>query len=109
MAKRSAFILVASCLFFSLFLIADEKIDSDMNWKIRREATENSQIMEIIHQLTDVHGPRLTGSSNFRNGPYHQVGLSVVHNRVSIVIVRSLGGNEDIGRNGQEPITILHQ
>ncbi len=66
MPKRSAFILVASCLFFSLLPAADEKIDSDMNWKIRREATENSQIMGLIHQLADVYGPRLTGSANFR-------------------------------------------
>ena len=41
------------------------KIDSAMNWRIRQEETENAQIMRLVHQLTDVHGPRLTGSPNF--------------------------------------------
>jgi carboxypeptidase Q len=45
---------------------ANEKIDSSINWKIRQEETDHSQIMRLIHQLTDVHGPRLTGSPNFK-------------------------------------------
>jgi hypothetical protein len=45
-------------------VVAQEKIDSDMVWKIRREATERSQIMNTLHVLTDVYGPRLTGSPN---------------------------------------------
>ncbi len=65
MSKRFAPILII-CLLCNLCLIAEEKIDSEMNWKIRREATENSQIMNLIHQLTDVYGPRLTGSPNFK-------------------------------------------
>jgi carboxypeptidase Q len=44
--------------------IAQEKIDNDMVWKIRREAMEHSQILNTLHVLTDVHGPRLTGSPN---------------------------------------------
>ncbi|MCB1025064.1 MAG: peptidase M28, partial [Acidobacteria bacterium] len=32
--------------------------------KIRKEAMENSQIMSTVHKLTDVYGPRLTGSPN---------------------------------------------
>ncbi len=43
-----------------------ERIDADVMWKIRREATERSQIMRTLHVLTDVHGPRLTGSPNLR-------------------------------------------
>ena len=45
---------------------AQEKIDKDMQWKIRREAMENSQIMHTMHFLTDVYGPRLTGSPNLK-------------------------------------------
>src|SRR5215203_2576425 len=45
---------------------AQEKIDKDMEWKIRREATDNSQIMHTMHFLTDVYGPRLTGSPNLK-------------------------------------------
>ena len=45
---------------------AQEKIDKDIEWKIRREATDNSQIMRTMHFLTDVYGPRLTGSPNLK-------------------------------------------
>lgn len=45
---------------------AQEKLDKDIQWKIRREATDNSQIMRTLHFLTDVYGPRLTGSPNLK-------------------------------------------
>src|SRR5512145_908962 len=45
---------------------AQEKVDRDIQWKIRREATENSQILRTLHFLTDVYGPRLTGSPNLK-------------------------------------------
>ena len=45
---------------------AQEKIDKDIQWKIRREATDNSQILRTLHFLTDVYGPRLTGSPNLK-------------------------------------------
>ena len=41
-----------------------ERIDTTVNWRIRQEATTNSQIMATLHMLTDVYGPRLTGSPN---------------------------------------------
>jgi hypothetical protein len=44
-----------------------EKIDQAMNAKIRAEGMDRSQIMRIEHMLTDVYGPRLTGSPNFDN------------------------------------------
>jgi hypothetical protein len=44
----------------------DERIDPDVNARIRVEADKNSQIMRTMHYLTDVHGPRLTGSPNFK-------------------------------------------
>lgn len=37
----------------------------DINDKIRKEGMENSQAMKTIQILTDVYGPRLTGSPNF--------------------------------------------
>src|SRR5512139_2514732 len=45
---------------------AQEKVDGDVYWKIRREATDNSQIMRTLQVLTDVYGPRLTGSPNLK-------------------------------------------
>jgi carboxypeptidase Q len=43
-----------------------EPVDQDIVWKIRREATDRSEIMRTLHVLTDVYGPRLTGSPNLR-------------------------------------------
>ena len=41
-----------------------EPIDHAMNARIRAEARDRSQIMQTLHVLTDVYGPRLTGSPN---------------------------------------------
>src|ERR1051326_1807980 len=44
--------------------ITPEKIDMDMNAKIRTEGMDHSKIMWIEHYLTDVYGPRPIGSPN---------------------------------------------
>ena len=41
-----------------------EKIDTAMNATIRKEGREHSKVMWVEHMLTDVYGPRLTGSPN---------------------------------------------
>jgi hypothetical protein len=56
---------VLACLLIGLALTAAETTDSNVNWRIRQEATENSQVMRLIHSLTDIHGPRVTGSPGF--------------------------------------------
>ena len=43
-----------------------ERIDADINAKIRKEGMDNSQILRTMHHLTDVYGPRLTGSPNHK-------------------------------------------
>ena len=45
-------------------LLAQSALDPDINTKIRQEETQHSQIMHTMHFLTDVYGPRLTGSPN---------------------------------------------
>ena len=40
---------------------------ADMNKRLRDEETNNSKIMWILHEITDVHGPRLTGSPGLRD------------------------------------------
>ena len=45
---------------------AEEQIDHDVLWKIRQEGTRNSSVMQTLHMLTDVHGPRLTGSPQLK-------------------------------------------
>ena len=44
-----------------------EPINQDVNARIRKEGMDNSQIMKTMHYLTDVYGPRLTGSPNHEN------------------------------------------
>ena len=41
--------------------------DPEIQARIRKEGMENSQIMRTMHFLTDVYGPRLTGSQNHKN------------------------------------------
>jgi hypothetical protein len=45
---------------------AQERIDADINAKIRAEGTKNSKVLRTLHYLTDVYGPRLTGSPNLK-------------------------------------------
>src|SRR5439155_15876861 len=44
---------------------AQDKPDLGVIYRIKREAFENSKVMDHLFWLTDVHGPRLTGSPNF--------------------------------------------
>jgi hypothetical protein len=43
-----------------------EPIDHAVNARIRAEARDRSRIMRTLHVLTDVYGPRLTGSPNHK-------------------------------------------
>lgn len=45
---------------------AQEPIDTAMNARIREEAFQRSQVMGTLHQLADVHSPRLTGSPSYK-------------------------------------------
>src|SRR6201988_537339 len=40
--------------------------EGDLLGRIRKEAIDRSQIMKTMHMLTDVYGPRLTGSPNHK-------------------------------------------
>jgi hypothetical protein len=40
---------------------------ADINAQIRKEGMENSKVMHTVHILTDLYGPRLTGSPNHVN------------------------------------------
>jgi len=44
-----------------------EKVDTTMIARIKKEGFEKSQVMEIVSQLTDIHGPRLTNSPGYQN------------------------------------------
>src|ERR1051325_792568 len=80
MRKSAALILV-----FALPLAAQERIDLGTLDRIKTEAFERSQVMETLRNLTDVHGPRLTGSPGFDDaakwatGELNRYGLEKVH------------------------------
>jgi hypothetical protein len=62
-----------------------EKIDLDAIYQIKQEGLQRSKVMEIASYLTDVYGPRLTGSPNIREAAewterwMKEWGLSNVH------------------------------
>ena len=45
--------------------LAEERVDLDVIQKIKTEAFDNSQVMEHMFYLSEVHGPRLTNSRGF--------------------------------------------
>src|SRR4026207_888498 len=58
--------LLALVACISALVVAEERPDQAAVWKIRQEGTNNSQVMRTLHMLTDVYGPRLTGSPNLK-------------------------------------------
>ena len=62
-----------------------EKIDLDAVYRIKEEGLQRSKVMEIESYLTDVYGPRLTGSPNIREAAdwaqktMNEWGLANVH------------------------------
>jgi carboxypeptidase Q len=46
--------------------LAAERVDLDAVYRIKDEGLQRSRVMEIESYLTDVYGPRLTGSPNIR-------------------------------------------
>jgi carboxypeptidase Q len=53
---------------FTLFVpvSGQERIDADVNARIRQEENAHSQIMRTLHFLSDVYGPRVTGSPQLK-------------------------------------------
>ena len=62
--KRIASVITLSLL--ALPLAAAEKVDLQMVGRIRNEGFRNSKVMDTVRHLTDVIGPRLTGSAQLK-------------------------------------------
>jgi carboxypeptidase Q len=60
-----AFSLAAAAA-IPVLVVAEEKVDLSVVNRIRTEAFDHSKVMDTMFYLTDVHGPRLTGSPNFK-------------------------------------------
>ena len=69
--KQRAMQLIVALLVLSLSGVAQvaqvEKVDLEMMKKIREEGLERSQVMDTISWMTDVIGPRLTGSPQLKH------------------------------------------
>ncbi len=59
-------VAAAALIAFGLPIVASENIDYDGLNKIKQQGLDptNSKVMEVMSYLTDVYGPRLTGSPN---------------------------------------------
>ena len=67
MLHRRAVSLLLILSFTAFPLLAQTaSSDKDIAARIRKEGMEHSQIMKTMHMLTDVYGPRLTGSPNHK-------------------------------------------
>ena len=64
--SRSATAGVIALLLTIAPLGGREPVNDEINARIRKEGRENSQILRTMHYLTDVYGPRLTGSPNHK-------------------------------------------
>ncbi len=62
----AVFVLLQSFILPSVLVAQDAK-QAEVNAAIRKEGMENSKIMHTLHILTDLYGPRLTGSPNHEN------------------------------------------
>src|SRR5271165_4605914 len=59
-------LLCAAILYVSGVAFSQENVDVDTANRIRDTALNHSQIMEMVGYLTDVTGPRLTGSPGLK-------------------------------------------
>lgn len=62
--RKNLFIFLAVISFINVFA-QEEKVNTDIIRKIRQEGMQNSQVMEIVFNLTDANGPRLQGSPGY--------------------------------------------
>ena len=64
--KRSKTTISLFLLFTLILPVSAFGQAAEINSQIRKEGMENSKIMRTMHFLSDVHGPRLTGSPNHK-------------------------------------------
>ena len=59
-------LLALAAVALPLWLLAADKVDLSVINRIKAEAFENSKVMDHMFYLTDVNGPRLTGSPAYK-------------------------------------------
>ena len=63
---RRVFVLTLAVVALEAFPATQSSLTPGVEIRIRREANERSQIMRTLHVLTDLYGPRLTGSPSLQ-------------------------------------------
>src|SRR6202142_4341693 len=58
---------IAFLVLLALPALSQERVDLGIVDRIKAEAFERSHVMETLRSLSDVHGPRLTGSPEFED------------------------------------------
>ena len=61
-------------LLLALPALSQEHVDLGIVDRVKAEAFERSKVMETLRNLTDVHGPRLTGSPGFEDAARWAIG-----------------------------------
>ena len=67
MLSRTLGLLLGVGIAAGVFAQGPESSDASLNARIREEGLQRSQLERIVHHMTDVYGPRLTGSPNLEN------------------------------------------
>jgi hypothetical protein len=62
MLHKSPLLILLAFVLALPTMFAQEPVDEDINKTIRKHGLDQSQVMDIASWLTDVYGPRLTGS-----------------------------------------------
>lgn len=81
----AAFVGAVACVTLAVPAAAQEPVDHATIERIKAEAMQHSQVMETMSWLTDVYGPRLANSPNYRKAAdwtstqLKQWGLTNVH------------------------------
>jgi carboxypeptidase Q len=85
MRLRAAPVASGFVLALASIVRSQDAVDLGVVDRIKAEAFGRSEVMDHLHYLTDVHGPRLTGSAGFEDaakwttGRLAQFGLSNIH------------------------------
>jgi carboxypeptidase Q len=66
--------VVILVLMVTVQIAAQEKVDLQMIQRIRKEGLENSKVMDYLSYLSDVYGPRLSESPQYRKAEVWVVG-----------------------------------
>jgi len=66
MRPRILAMSVLLCAALTVPFAAQERINTDVNTRIRDEGISRSQVMRTLHFLSDVYGPRLTGTPSLK-------------------------------------------